>query len=233
MQRHFARNLPAVLVDPHHLPQAILNLVLNAEQAIRSQRDHGRITFHLRSVDADSVRLDISDDGPGISPAVLPHIFDPFFTTKPGSEGTGLGLSIVQSIVKEHGGEIRVQSTPGHGATFSLIFPAYQAEAEVEPPPTPPVVEAETLAGSPRVLVVDDEPSVAQLITDVLRRLGCRVRLHTDSNRALQEALREPFELIICDLRMPGLDGRAFHRILNERNPELARRLLFITGDTR
>jgi two-component system NtrC family sensor kinase len=113
-----------------------------------------------------------------------------------------------------------------------LIFPAYQAEAEVEPPPTPPVVEAETLAGSPRVLVVDDEPSVAQLITDVLRRLGCRVRLHTDSNRALQEALREPFELIICDLRMPGLDGRAFHRILNERNPELARRLLFITGDT-
>jgi two-component system NtrC family sensor kinase len=94
------------------------------------------------------------------------------------------------------------------------------------------VVEAETLAGSPRVLVVDDEPSVAQLITDVLRRLGCRVRLHTDSNRALQEALREPFELIICDLRMPGLDGRAFHRILNERNPELARRLLFTTGDT-
>ncbi len=232
VQRRFARNLPAVLVDPHHLPQAILNLVLNAEQAIRSQRDHGRITFHLRSVDTDSVRLDISDDGPGISPAVLPHIFDPFFTTKSGSEGTGLGLSIVQSIVKEHGGEIRVQSTPGHGATFSLIFPAYQAEAEVEPPPTPQVVEAETLAGSPRVLVVDDEPSVAQLITDVLRRLGCRVRLHTDSNRALQVALREPFELIICDLRMPGLDGRAFHRILNERNPELARRLLFITGDT-
>ena len=102
VQRRFARNLPHILADMHQLQQAILNLVLNAEQAIRSQRDHGRITFHLRSVDTDTVRLDISDDGPGISPAVLPHIFDPFFTTKPGAEGTGLGLSIVQSIVKEH-----------------------------------------------------------------------------------------------------------------------------------
>jgi signal transduction histidine kinase/CheY-like chemotaxis protein len=238
--RHYAPDLPAVLADATQLQQVVLNLVLNAEQAIRSQRPHGRITLRTRwQPEEGQVVVEISDDGPGILPAVRPFIFDAFFTTKEAPEGSGLGLSISEVIVKDHGGEIGVESTPGCGATFSVELPL--------PPQPPPARPAPPLAGraaaaparrrravrvGARILVVDDEPVVAHLIADTLRKQGFVVRVHTDSRRALEEAYRRPFDLVICDVRMPELDGAAFHRLLSERRPEMAQRLLFTTGDT-
>lgn len=231
--RDYAPQLPSVLADPHQLQQVFFNLLLNAEQAIRSLRDHGRITVRTRGrPDGSRARGEIADDGPGISAAHLSHLFDPFFSTKPPEEGTGLGLSISQAIVKEHGGEIFVHSAPGEGATFAVELPTLAVETPApEPRPAAPPARA-VEKRSRRILVVDDEPAVAHLIADALEQQGYAVRVHTDSRRAMAEAFEHPFQLAICDIRMPELDGQAFYRALREHQSPLARRLLFTTGDT-
>ena len=114
--------LPHTLADAAQLQQVMLNLIVNAEQAILQGRGeeggHGRIRIRTRRLAGDRIGMEVSDDGPGISPEVVSRIFDPFFTTKPAGVGTGLGLSIVYGIVQEHGGEVSVESQPGHGATL-------------------------------------------------------------------------------------------------------------------
>ena len=242
VEREFSPDVPRVSADPTQLQQVFLNLLLNAEQAIRTQRQHGTISLRTRwEPSKERVLVEIGDDGPGIPAAVLPHIFDPFFTTKTTPEGTGLGLSISHAIVREHGGELSVESEPGRGATFVVSLPAEPLRARPQPPPPP---AARAVRGDPRpsgrparkegqrILVVDDEPVVAHLIADALRQAGHAVQVHTDSRRALALACREPFQLIICDIRMPELDGPGFHRLLAQRQPSLARRVLFTTGDT-
>jgi PAS domain S-box-containing protein len=230
--REYQAGLPPVAANPTQLQQVFLNLLLNAEQAIRSQRQHGRITLRVRrEPEPGSVQIEIADDGPGIASAVLPHIFETFFTTKAPAVGTGLGLSISQAIIRRHGGEISVESQSGQGAVFRIELPPQAAVAAKPPPPPPPRRQAPSRSGR-RVLVVDDEPVVAHLIADTLRRQRFAVRVHTDSRRALEEASEKDFDLVICDLRMPELDGPAFYRLLQERKPDLSRRLLFTTGDT-
>ncbi len=228
----FAPDLSPVLADSTGLQQVFLNLLLNAEQAIRSQRQHGQIAVRSRSLRAQrQVEIAVVDDGPGIPPALQPHLFDAFFTTKSGLEGTGMGLSISQAIAKNHGGAIRVESQPGHGATFYVVLPA-----GLVPQPSPPAFGRTAVARSDRVgvrvLVVDDEPVIAHLMADTLRRQGFRVHLHTDSRRALEDVARHDYDLLICDVRMPDLDGPAFYRLLQQRHPQLLHRLLFTTGDT-
>ncbi|MFQ5696303.1 MAG: ATP-binding protein, partial [Terriglobia bacterium] len=231
--RHYAPQLPPVLADPHQLQQVFLNILLNAEHAIRSQRDHGCITLRLHwRLQDNRVRLELSNDGPPVPAPLLPYLFEPFFTTKPAREGTGLGLAISQAIVNEHGGEISVQTAAGEGVTFVVELPAQPLPPPVpEPPPARRWVPADGPEAR-RVLVVDDEPAVAQLIADALRQQGYTVSLHTRSRHALAEAFAQPFDLAICDIRMPELDGQAFHRSLAEQRPALARRLFFTTGDT-
>jgi len=239
--REFSPEVPRVVADATQLQQVFLNLLLNAEQAIRSQRQHGRITLRTRwDPGQERVFVEVADDGPGIPEAALPHIFDPFFTTKTTPEGTGLGLSISHAIVREHGGDLTVVSSPGGGATFTVALPAHLLPLRPQPPPRPAghVARPARKEGLPRllrgqrILVVDDEPVVAHLIADALRQQGHAVQVHTDSRRALATACREPFQLIICDIRMPELDGPGFHRLLTQRQPGLARRVLFTTGDT-
>lgn len=231
--QEFSPEVPRVTADPNQLQQVFLNLLLNAEQAIRSQRRHGQILLRTRwEPGRERVLVEIFDDGPGIPPAVLPYIFDPFFTTKLNPEGTGLGLSISRALVREHGGEISVESPTSGGAIFTVELPVEPVAARPRPPAPPRRPSRVVKKEGQRILVVDDEPVVAHLIADTLRQQGHAVRVHTDSRRALAEACREPFQLIICDIRMPELDGPGFHRLLSERLPDLARRLLFTTGDT-
>jgi signal transduction histidine kinase len=127
-------SLPAVIADPNQLMQVFLNLLLNAEQAIRENREKGTIRIRLgrgapgsnaanAAEKADRVWIVFQDDGPGISPETLPHIFDPFFTTKRPGRGTGLGLSICKTVVREHGGNIEAASAPGGGAVFTITLP--------------------------------------------------------------------------------------------------------------
>ncbi len=231
--RHYAPDLPPVYGDSHQLQQVFINLLLNAEQAIRNVRDRGTITLRTHSLTAPPrVRVEISDDGSGIPAEELVHIFEPFFTTKGPSEGTGLGLAVSRAIIKEHEGEIYAESPPGSGATFIVELPAQ--EVEEKPAEVGPTVghEAARDRQPPHILVVDDEDSVAQLIADVLDQQGYGVEVCTNSRQALAQALAKKFDLLVCDIKMPDLDGEAFHRVLVERDHPLAGRILFTPGDT-
>ena len=173
------------------------------------------------------VTLEVNDDGPGIPDDVRTRIFDPFYTTKAIGKGTGLGLTVAYAIVQEHGGQIRVDSVPGAGASFFVSIPAGAGVWRAAPAAT---VNRTPAAGA-RVLLVEDEPALAAAVADSLADAGYRVERAGDGEEALQRVEDQPFDLVICDLKMPRLDGRAFYRVLCETNPSLARRMIFVTGD--
>jgi CheY-like chemotaxis protein len=223
-------------------------LVGNARQAIEESRKGGTIRVRTKREGERRVLLEVSDDGPGIPPAIMARIFDPFFTTKPAGVGTGLGLPIVLGIVREHGGQVKVSSPPDGGAVFTIELPAASEPAAAPPRPaeagrerTPgsragraeelvPVM-AHTGKAGPLVLVVEDEPTVARLIADVLEDEGMRVEVLMDGRAALDRAAREHYDLVICDMKMPGLDGQLFYKTLVRSGNSLRERFLFVTGD--
>jgi two-component system, NtrC family, sensor kinase len=249
--KELARRLPPTLADSIQLQQVLLNLIVNAEQAIQQDKGKGHIWLRTRRSSPDRVALEVIDDGPGIAPEPLAHVFDPFFTTKPPGVGTGLGLSIVYGIVHDHGGEVLVESREGAGATFTVELPIAKATASAalarprRPRPMPPPVQRQAqtpvLVQTPSrktplrresILVVEDEPTVVRLIADVLSEEGHTVDTVLDSRKALDLVRRKNYDLVICDLRMPHIDGRAFYHELVRRGSPLGQRLVFVTGDT-
>jgi signal transduction histidine kinase/ActR/RegA family two-component response regulator len=227
-----APDLPPTLADPFQLQQVVLNLLVNAEQAILESRGYGRIRVRTRKSSEDRLTIEVFDNGPGIPSEVAARIFDPFFTTKPPGVGTGLGLSIVYGIVEQHAGQVTFDNLRGGGARFTVNLPV-TAVPDAEPPAT-----ALSRSGAPRktasgrVLVVEDEPTVAQLVADVLRGEGHNVDTVLDSPDGLAKIARNYYNLIICDLRMPRLDGPAFYDALVSGGNSAQHRILFITGDT-
>jgi len=232
----FEPGLPEVEVHANQIKQVFVNIINNAAQAIASTRHQeggGRIEIATKC-EPDGLSVHVSDNGPGIPEVVAQRVFEPFFSTKSEGEGTGLGLSICLGIVKEHGGNITVDpggAGSGRGATFTVELPTgvrvspLAHGTETEPAP---VERQERL----RVLVVDDEPHILHYMQATLESWGHEVVLAHDGSQALKRALMQPFDLIICDLRMPRLGGREMFHTLARMHPTVADRIIFATGDT-
>jgi two-component system NtrC family sensor kinase len=231
VEQVLAPELPSVLGDARQLQQVCLNLVTNAVQAMAG---HGGGMLVVRTVATEqSVVLEIADTGPGISASARAHIFEPFFTTKSEGEGTGLGLSVSYGIVSAHGGTIEVAATGPDGTTFRVTLPAASAEpASERSTPTEPMIAAlrSPLAGI-RLLFVDDEPALRHGMEAFGRMRGFTVVTAADGIEGLAHTRVIGVDAVVCDLRMPGMDGYAFHEQLRVERPGLAARTVFITGD--
>ncbi|HEX5581814.1 MAG TPA: ATP-binding protein [Gemmatimonadaceae bacterium] len=220
--------LPPVLADMRQLQQVVLNLVTNALQAMP---DGGTLTLVTRRR-GEQVELEIADTGTGIAEDARPHIFEPFFTTKGEGEGTGLGLSVSYGIVAAHGGSLDLVSTGPEGTRFLVTLPAADDEAaggDTSCAPSP-AGRRSRLAGM-RILFVDDEAALRQGMETFGRRRGVGVVTAPDGAAALRAVETTSFDAVVCDLRMPEMDGRAFLEALRERRPGLAARTIFVTGD--
>ena len=170
----------------------------------------------------------MTDDGPGIAEELQPRVFDPFFTTKEAGKGTGLGLSVAYAIVQEHGGRIWLSSTKGEGASFYVELPIVgEALQPRKPPPAP--ISLERFKGL-KVLVVEDEPALSLAVSEALADAGFVVDRAGDGEEGLTQLARGTYDLIICDLQMPRIDGMQFYRAMAAATPTLARRVIFVTG---
>jgi signal transduction histidine kinase/BarA-like signal transduction histidine kinase len=226
-----AAGLPQVFADGHQIQQVLLNLVINAEQAMLAANGRGTLvvrTWH--DPDQESVVLEINDDGPGIPDDVQPKIFDPFFTTKEVGKGTGLGLTVAYAIVHEHGGRIRLETRQNSGASFYVELPVSGGKLAPVPLRGPLNGPAEAVAGA-SVLIVEDETHLANAVVDALCDAGYLVSHAADGEEALAKIAEQTFDLVVCDLKMPRLDGKAFYRELLAAAPALARHVIFVTGD--
>ena len=239
LQTSRAADLWTVLVDVSQLENALLNLCINARDALP---DGGRIDIEMRNTrltaqtagerdlpPGDYVALSVSDNGTGMPPEIAARIFDPFFTTKPLGSGTGLGLSMIYGFARQSGGNVRVHTRPGIGTTMRILLPRHFGEAEQE-------LEQGALAEAPRsaegesILLVDDEHAVRSLAAEVLEELGYRITMAADGNEGLERLrTKTRFDLLITDVGLPGgLNGRQVADAARVLRPGI--KVLFITG---
>lgn len=230
IHEELAPDLPPVFVDPHQIQQIVLNLVINAEQAMLEA--HGKGTLVLRSwqdADREAVFLEVTDDGPGVPEEAQAKVFDPFFTTKPVGKGTGLGLTVAYAIAQEHGGRITIESAVGRGASFYLELPVSGLKVRLRETPV-----QQTLPDVPkgtRALVIEDEAALGEAVAAALADEGFKPDRAEDGEEALRKVRERHYDVIICDLKMPKVDGMTFFREVSAKMPHIARRLIFVTGD--
>src|SRR5687767_3691550 len=223
-----ASGLPQVFADAHQIQQVLLNLVINAEQAMVSAHGRGAIVIRTWHDDErDAVALEVSDDGPGVPEEAKSKIFDPFFTTKEVGKGTGLGLTVAYAIVQEHGGRIRVE-TPPRGAAFVVELPVSGETPPSRARPGAPSMEAVKGAS---VLLVEDETALAAAVGEALTDAGLNVDHAGDGEEALARVRQKTYDVVICDLKMPRVNGMMLYRAIAAATPALARRVIFVTGD--
>lgn len=215
---------PGVLADESRLTQVLVNLLVNAAQALDSSRfAENRISVRSRTADDGRVVIEVSDNGPGIPASLQRRIFDPFFTTKPVGQGTGLGLSVSRNIAATLGAELRVESEEGRGATFSIALPPFQSTSE-------PPGESPSKGPRARILIVDDDV----VVVNAMRRLLSRehdVVAFVDPRDALASLERgDPYDLVFCDLMMPYVTGQELFLRASAIDPSMAERFVFVTG---
>jgi PAS domain S-box-containing protein len=235
--------LPPVLADPVQLEQVLLNLCINARDAIgehgtiRLRVDHAADSGHCASCTARLegrhwLAFEVADDGRGMGPEVLERMFEPFFTTKEVGRGTGMGLAMVHGIVHDHGGHIHVRTEVGRGSSFRILLPAAEEDSDAQ---SGPVCAKTAAAAAPplrgRVLLVEDEPVVSGFMQDLMRDWGLEVVLESDPLSAVRRLALpgEPFSLLLTDQTMPGMTGLALARHARTARPGLP--VLLYTGN--
>ena len=225
---HLIPDLPQTMANIGQLQQVFLNIIINAEQAIAGAHEGREISIKTERVDSN-IRVSITDDGPGIPEDNIDKIFDPFFTTKDEDGGTGLGLSISYGIIKEHSGKIYAKSVLGKGATFIIDLPII-AETK-QPEIAEPSSEEPAQVTKAKIMVVDDEPHICQALDRLLSQAEHKVETVTSAQMALQRLNNEKYDLILLDIKMPGMDGIEFYNHIKEIDPSLQRKVVCITGD--
>jgi len=224
-------DLPKTMADFHQLQQVFVNIMVNAHQAMVERGRGGRLRIRSRAVDG-FLRIEIRDSGPGISEENLSKIFDPFFTTKEIGQGTGLGLSICYGIIQEHHGRIQVRNAAEGGAVFTIEIPVTGAADGTPAIDLPAVGERVVVTASVRnILVVDDEATIIDILYQVLRSDGHRVDTALNGKAALKKLEKEHYDLIISDLKMPGMSGIELYEKIRSFDEPLAQKIIFATGD--
>jgi two-component system NtrC family sensor kinase len=235
ISRELDRNLPRTIADAHQLQQVFLNVITNAEQAMLEAHGKGRLTIRTRADNQNSrIVVQVIDDGPGIPENYLTRIFDPFFTTKDVGKGTGLGLSLSYGIIKEHGGNIYARSRLGKGSTFVIELPIIarlQDEPSLVKELTPQALHFENLVRGKRILVVDDEKYILDFFVEIFHTLPMQVDIASDGRAAMQKVKEGEYDLIVTDFKMPQMSGRELFNWIKENRPQLAGRIVFVTGD--
>jgi two-component system NtrC family sensor kinase len=234
VELRLADGLPEALADADQIGQVVLNLLINAQQALSGAPRPRRVLVETglepqRQTRAPRVWVRVADDGPGVDAGDRARIFDPFFTTKSEGKGTGLGLSVSRSAVREHGGDLMLEEHgPLAGASFRMSVPLSPTPPAPEPSSQDEGEDAPVL----RVLVVDDEPELVSLMRDIFENAQFEVASAESGAVALELLAEARFDAIVSDLRMPDMDGAALWREVRDRHPLLARRMVFVTGDT-
>jgi two-component system NtrC family sensor kinase len=235
-------DVPLVPLDRAQMQQVLLNVTVNAIQAMHTASDRGRLSIHVgtRGKGATRVaRIAVSDDGPGVPDEYRDRLFVPFFTTKAPGEGTGLGLPVSFGIIAAHGGRLRHEPGPeGRGATFIIELPlSGGSSAETAAPAKPPQDAAasrpsvDASGRRPRVLVLDDEPSIRRFLAKALQNAGYEAVLASDGREALAILGEGSVDAMMCDHRMAGMTGTQVFEAAVAIRPELAGRFVFMSGD--
>ena len=220
--------LPLTVADPGQLQQVFLNLTINAETEMKLARGKGKLVIQTEHIN-DIIRISFKDNGPGIARKNLKKIFDPFFTTREVGKGTGLGLSICHGIISGHGGKIYAESKLGKGATFIVELPVISQHKQV--------IKRSKSPGKPigarkaRILVVDDEAVVRQLLSQLLKKEGYSVETFDNGREALSRIKKDGYDLILLDVKLPGMSGSEVYERIREISVSLTKRVVFITGD--
>jgi signal transduction histidine kinase/CheY-like chemotaxis protein len=230
--KKLAPHLPKTKADALQIEQVLTNLVSNAIHAMSGQTTPRVLTVSTEET-GFLIRIAVADTGPGIPAELFGRIFDPFFTTKAPGKGTGLGLSISNTIMQEHRGKIWVQSEAGKGARFFVELPLVTCEEEVKVRTPLTLHERPELPPSRhRLLIVDDEPGIRDVLQEILNGSGYEVDTAGNGNEALERITPGRYDVIISDLCMPEMDGEQFYAKVHDSQPVLAKRMVFVTGDT-
>jgi PAS domain S-box-containing protein len=223
-----ASDLPMTIVDPGQLQQVFLNLIINAETEMSLAHGKGKLSIKAEHID-NTIRISFKDNGPGIAKKNLEKIFDPFFSTREVGQGTGLGLSVCHGIITEHKGRIWAESKLGKGATFILELPIVTEDKK--PMPFEPTVEKPKKVTKAKILVIDDEPFIRQLVSHVLSKEGHEVEAVDNAEDALKMIKSKRYSLILLDIKMPGIGGINLYKQFQDIAASLKKRVIFVTGD--